>query len=76
LRRLKNAAEKDQASLMERAKDPSDPAFPEWLAEQQRKQTLYERQRRAWAKAVGRPYQPVAKRDPRPPPGALDNVDR
>jgi hypothetical protein len=52
--------------------DPADPAFPAWLAEQQKKQFAYERRRRAWAEAVGRPYLPLEERDPRPPPGAVD----
>jgi len=33
-------------------------------------QKAYAAQRRAWAKAVGRPY--TRDRDPRPPPGELD----
>jgi ferric-dicitrate binding protein FerR (iron transport regulator) len=52
--------------------DRTDPAFAEWLAEQQKKQLTYERTRRAWAEAVGRPYQPLGERDPRPPPGAVE----
>ena len=55
--------------------DPTDPAFADWLAEQQRKQLAYERRRRAWAEAVGRPYQPLGERDPRPPPGAVDAAE-
>lgn len=55
--------------------DPADPDFPQWLAAQQRKQKAYERKRRLWAEAVGRPYQPVKDRDPRPPPGAMDGAE-
>jgi len=33
-------------------------------------QKAYAAKRRAWAKAVGRPYEPDS--DPRPPPGELD----
>ena len=33
-------------------------------------QEAYAAKRRAWAKAVGRPYKP--DEDPRPPPGELD----
>ncbi|MEO8927577.1 MAG: hypothetical protein ABI306_10495 [Caulobacteraceae bacterium] len=33
-------------------------------------QKAYAARRRAWAKAVGRPY--TRDRDPRPPPGELD----
>ncbi|MGI8839563.1 MAG: hypothetical protein ACR2F8_02060 [Caulobacteraceae bacterium] len=33
-------------------------------------QRAYAAKRRAWAKAVGRPY--TRDRDPRPPPGELD----
>ena len=36
----------------------------------QRLQKGYARKRRAWAEAVGRPYE--AEPDPRPPPGELD----
>jgi hypothetical protein len=36
----------------------------------QRRQKAYAASRRAWAQAVGRPYE--ADRDPRPPPGELD----
>ncbi|MBA3812863.1 MAG: hypothetical protein H0X27_14685 [Caulobacteraceae bacterium] len=34
------------------------------------RQRAYEARRRAWAKAVGRPY--TRDHDPRPPPGELD----
>jgi len=34
------------------------------------RQKAYAAKRRAWAKAVGRPYKP--DEDPRPPPGELD----
>ncbi len=34
------------------------------------RQDAYAAHRRAWAKAVGRPYTP--DEDPRPPPGELD----
>jgi len=36
-----------------------------------KRQRAYAAKRRAWAKAVGRPYT-RADRDPRPPPGELD----
>jgi hypothetical protein len=52
--------------------DPADPRFADWLEEQQKKQLTYERRRREWAEAVGRPYLPPEERDPRPPPGAVD----
>ena len=55
--------------------DPTDSAFPAWLAEQQRKQLAYERSRRDWAQAAGRPYEPADQRDPRPPPGAMDAAE-
>lgn len=60
---------------MERVIDPADPAFPAWLAEQEKKQRAYERGRRAWAEAVGRPYLPPQDRDPRPPPGRVDGAE-
>jgi hypothetical protein len=39
-------------------------------AEAERHQAAYATSRRAWAEAVGRPYDD--KPDPRPPPGELD----
>jgi hypothetical protein len=38
--------------------------------EAERRQRAYAAHRRAWAEAVGRPYQ--RQEDPRPPPGELD----
>lgn len=38
--------------------------------ETERRQRAYAAHRRAWAEAVGRPYQ--REEDPRPPPGELD----
>ncbi|MEO8813415.1 MAG: hypothetical protein ABI376_10955 [Caulobacteraceae bacterium] len=35
-----------------------------------KRQKAYAAKRKAWAKAVGRPYTPAD--DPRPPPGELD----
>ena len=40
------------------------------LAEAERRQAVYAARRRAWAEAVGRPYED--KPDRRPPPGELD----
>jgi hypothetical protein len=36
----------------------------------QERQKAYAAERRAWARAVGRPY--PKRRDPRPPPGEID----
>ena len=41
------------------------------VREARKRQRAYAAKRRAWAKAVGRPYT-RADRDPRPPPGELD----
>ncbi len=40
------------------------------LRQAQRRQRAYAAKRRAWAEAVGRPYDRAE--DPRPPPGELD----
>lgn len=50
------------------AETPSSPTID--AAEAARLQKAYATRRRAWAKAVGRPYQKDS--DPRPPPGELD----
>jgi hypothetical protein len=49
------------------------PAQPAALSakEARKRQRAYAAKRRAWAKAVGRPYT-RRDRDPRPPPGELD----
>jgi len=51
----------------------SFPAEPAALSAKEalKRQRAYAAKRRAWAKAVGRPYT-RADRDPRPPPGELD----
>jgi hypothetical protein len=48
-----------------------DPSPPMTVEEARRRQKAYAAMRRAWAKAVGRPYLSRDK-DPRPPPGELD----
>jgi hypothetical protein len=51
--------------------DPDDrEAFMAWAAERQR---AYEQSRKAWAKAIGYPYPPKRRRDPRPAPGTVDD---
>jgi len=40
------------------------------VAHAEKRQKTYAASRRAWAKAVGRPY--TRDNDPRPPPGELD----
>ncbi|MEP6968471.1 MAG: hypothetical protein ABI906_10365 [Pseudomonadota bacterium] len=42
----------------------------ETVALARERQRVYAARRRAWAKAVGRPY--TRDHDPRPPPGELD----
>jgi hypothetical protein len=48
----------------------SENARPMTAAEAERRQAAYAASRRAWAEAVGRPYQDDP--DLRPPPGELD----
>jgi hypothetical protein len=43
------------------------------VAEAKRRQTAYAASRRAWAEAVGRPYDNAP--DLRPPPGELDAAE-
>ncbi len=46
------------------------PAIATGMALAEKRQRTYAASRRAWAKAVGRPY--TRDNDPRPPPGELD----
>ena len=50
-----------------------DPDIAMMIAEAERRQAAYAAMRRAWAEAVGRPYQ--EEPDSRPPPGELDAAD-
>ncbi len=49
---------------------PAPPKAPKILRDAERRQAAYAAKRRAWAEAVGRPYQDP--RDLRPPPGEVD----
>ncbi len=52
------------------ASGPTETMAPPLAESSSRKQKAYARKRRAWAAAVGRPYED--ERDLRPPPGELD----
>ncbi len=51
----------------------TDSKSPMTVAEAKRRQTAYAASRRAWAEAVGRPYDNAP--DLRPPPGELDAAE-